>query len=304
MADRIVLPYCHMAVGGLGVLEVCVTAVCGHPANDPGANDICAALVRLYKYLVPSFGDEFGAALRLHVVQHAVRVGGEVVPEHLRADWPLRQLYGEDVFPASLCRLLNVHVQSLQYRASDAVTDATRRGDIFAELIRLTFHFEQKPIITRFFLFTVCVHGVFRCLVLGIPVDIFSVSTKTPGTENSKRLKRLVDFYSRPSTLPDLKKAVLCLRIAMISVALSSKKHRTVEPTLVRLGKRDVQRKSCEMLNTIIEHIHADPALSLNSVVPALLLTVLHVFIRFAVCLEFPVAGWRLSIKYNASAYL
>ena len=304
---RVVFVKCGSHRGNM----VCVTAVCGHPAKDPGGSEICANLVRLYKYLVPSYGDEFASCLRNHVVQHAVRVGGEIEPDASRADWHLRQLYG-DVFPDSLCRLLNVHILSLQYRAPDTITDATRRGDIYAELYRLTFLSEKHPIITRFFLFTDCIHALLRIIMLDIPVNIFRTTTKTPGIENGVRLKKLVAFYSKPGTLPALKQAALCLRIGMIAVKLSSKKWTASssptddvkEPTLVRLGKREVQQKTCEELCKIVGLLHADPSLDLSICVPALLLTELHVFIRFSEYDKFPCAGWRLSSKYNPVSHL
>ena len=102
----------------------------------------------------------------------------------------------------------------------------------------------------------------------------------------------------------------------MIVVKLSSKKiHSHVsavssatedlkEPTLVRLGKRDVQKKTCEELCKIVGLLRADPLLDLSICVPALLLTELHVFIRFSEYDNFPCAGWRLSSKYNPMSYL
>ena len=58
------------------------------------------------------------------------------------------------------------------------------------------------------------------------------------------------------------------------------------------------------MLCTIVGLLHADPSLDLSIIVPALLLTELHVFIRFAEYDAFPCAGWRLSCKYNPASYL
>ena len=81
----------------------------------------------------------------------------------------------------------------------------------------------------------------------------------------------------------------------MIAVKLSSKKRNASasssetpdlkEPTLVRLGKRAVQKGTCEMLCTIVGLLHADPSLDLSIIVPALFRTELHVFIRFS---EYP----------------
>eukprot|EP00973_Karenia_brevis_P061301 8525783-Karenia_brevis.AAC.1 len=81
--------------------------------------------------------------------------------------------------------------------------------------------------------------------MMKLPVDIFSTSTKSPGSENSRRLSRLTAFYSDPASLLALKKAGLCLRVARNTFSLSSKNHGTDVPTLIRLRRGDVQQKTC-----------------------------------------------------------
>ena len=85
--------------------------------------------------------------------------------------------------------------------------------------------------ITRFFLFSECVWALLRCLMMQLPVDILSTSTSSPGPQNSKRLRRVVNFYADPRSLPALKRAGLCLRIGMLAVSISSKKNATDVPT-------------------------------------------------------------------------
>ena len=69
-------------------------------------------------------------------------------------------------------------------------------------------------------------------------------------------------------------------------------------PTIVRLGKGEVQSRVVAELVDILPCVDSDPRLPPDSI-EALLETTIHLLIRFHAWLVYPAALWQLSAKYN-----
>ena len=82
-------------------------AICGKLLQDPiNANALCGACVRLFKYLIKDYFEEFAAALRAFVVRALRAVPGDSAAAAIQAAQvlKLRALYGDRVLPPALVR--------------------------------------------------------------------------------------------------------------------------------------------------------------------------------------------------------
>lgn len=86
---------------------------------------------RLYKYIIPAYADEIGHNLRTYVVEKLVVEGGDVPPLDRRSDYFLIQLYGAQILPPTLQRLLNVDVRYLRDKGMPADSLPFVRGLFF-----------------------------------------------------------------------------------------------------------------------------------------------------------------------------
>ena len=100
----------------------------------------------------------------------------------------------------------------------------------------------------------------------------------------------------------------LCLRLTLFATSLTAQGCKTPEtagrmPTLVRLGKGEVQARTCTLMAEMLSLLPNDPALDKKSCVHRLLLTEAHIIIRFNQYLWYPARIWMLSRKYNPDLY-
>ena len=284
-------------------------AICGKLVKEPVENnDICANVVRLYKYLIPDYMQEFTSSLRQWVSQlellsdSAQALDGHFQP---RTDKML-DLYGSGVLPPSILKLFNHILGQLVHRCpSESVREEVRRRAC-GVLIKHLFVVEEKPVVTRFWLFSSCVNRMLCMLLIGLPPDIFKLSAGRAAQEGQKRLSRFMTYYRSPSTSAELRKAVLCLRLTSHALNITAKHHLAAEPDvpmLVQLGRGIVQRRTSQQLQSIITLLPEDESLHLLGVLTALFTTQLHIVIRFQQYREFPTKLWEICQKWNPAGY-
>ncbi len=99
-----------------------VVAICGGRlvARPAEKNPLCAACVRLFKYLMPEYSEEFAGRLRRHIAEKMVIVKSarppvDDVEQRCRQTVVLRALYGSEVLPDSLLSLFNGDVGKLEH---------------------------------------------------------------------------------------------------------------------------------------------------------------------------------------------
>ena len=169
---------------------------------------LCAILSRFFNLLLPTYVDGLAAELRRWVVQTSDLICGSPRPYQRRAGHGLLQLFSPAVFPDELVELLNVSVLHLR-RAEPSGKLAAFRGGTFSTLHKLLWKTQNRPIITRFWLFTDCANALLLCRLLQVPPEVFTTSTKNPKSENAARLTKFKAWYEDPSTLQDLTKPSL-----------------------------------------------------------------------------------------------
>ena len=87
-------------------------------------------------------------------------------------------------------------------------------GNVYRTLYKWLFKLEEKPIVTRFWLFSMCVWTLLRFKLLGIDVsEVLVTSTKQPNKENKKRLTAVLKYFADRHQQTVLRTASLCLRL-------------------------------------------------------------------------------------------
>lgn len=194
-----------------------MAAICGSRIKNPTVNNaICAACSRLYRHLMPDYAEEFSVHLWQYVQESVELVGHDDVnqadAEHAAK---LQTLYGQDVLPDDLLALYADDLTRPRF-ACELNTDRDHVCRLFYQALRKhCLVVEENPITSRFWQFGVCVQGLLRNILLGLPTRVFSVSIVKPRPENQKRLKRYHKFYESPESIQTLRVACLSIQLTL-----------------------------------------------------------------------------------------
>ena len=124
----------------------------------------------------------------------------------------------------------------------------------------------------------------------------------TPSSVSQGRLAGFHIWYESTASGRRLRVAALCLQLTTIAVNISSQKaeaKRDRLPTLLRLAKGEVQTRTLEHLEKLLDNLGLDPELDVLAAVEGLLVTEIHILIRYKQYGEYPYQLWRLSIRWN-----
>ena len=289
-------------------------AICGCVVGEPVRNsDLCGTCVRLYKYLMVSYIEEFAANLRLYLLRsvelHVGTLDANIVSLRDQA-LRLQELYGHGVLPDELLEVYNIGLQCPLHACSPtALVEAVRRR-FYDTLYKLVLLIEERPVVTRFWTFTNCVWALCRMKILDLPSDILSVGTVKPQEVFMKRLKAVGTYYNAPSTSSELRRVSLCLRLSNMAVSLTAQKSKRTAPTLanrlpllVRLGNGEIIERTVQLFNELLGKLHFDSTLDITEAFTALLVTQTHIVIRFCRYQKFPTMLWTCSKTYNPVSY-
>lgn len=148
---------------------------CAGKKHDADDHPITSACVRFFKYLLVDYSEEFSARLRAHVINALVLVPmptAETVAASQR--WRnLQSLYGRhQVLPDSLLEVLNGDAARLQHVGRPSGSEEEVAAWLSSELERWCLRAEEKPVVTRFWLFSSCIYSLFRWKLLDLPVQV------------------------------------------------------------------------------------------------------------------------------------
>jgi hypothetical protein len=285
------------------------TAICGDqkPAGKDGTdgNKVVATSVRLFKYLIPEYGLEFGERLRQHVKEHLLTSPNPPKAENVHRWEMMQTLYGKQVQPDKLLTFLNGPIGKLQQDGGRSSGSREAVATLLArELERLCLKSEEKPTPTRFFLFTDCIAALFRWVLLRLPPEyILNTGAKNPRAQNHKRIDRVTRFFQAADSRLQLSIACLCVRLTTVATAMTAKKLDSTQttPLLVLLARGGVTRRASSELPAILSNITHDLALGahVGLVVERLLLTMGELVLRFHQYEGFPGRVVLLSRKFN-----
>ena len=120
--------------------------------------------------------------------------------------------------------LLNRDIKRMEHVTADCAKTGQVKRDTFELLKRLIYLVEEKPVVTRFFLFAPCCFALLRMMLLDLPPDLCSAGTLKPEAESAKRLKSVRRFYEDPASAVSVRQACLCLRLTLFATSLTSQK--------------------------------------------------------------------------------
>lgn len=292
---------CSSHQSNLVVAVAICKEVCARPEER---NSICCNCSRLYKYLIPDYCEDFAKQLRTFVLSGLrTKTGLRVDTNQFAAD--MQKLYGPRALPPDILSTLNGELGGLEVLCPDGSDRDQLCRDVICVLRKWILKVEEKPIVTRFFLFAECVFGILRSLLLGVPAHVFTVESKNPRLENQKRIDAFGRWYADPSTLGHLKVACLCLQLTSHCTSMTAKKSKSAEdvPTLVKLGRGEVQAHTFLHMKTVLSTLHVDAALNIDDAVFGLVHTECCIVVRFAEYLEFPTMLWSLTKRFNPAGY-
>ncbi len=285
---------------------VVAAAICGEQGvRQPERNNrLCKACSQLFRHLMVDYCEEFGSSLRQHVIDKLrLRVASENDPSFAEERGRLRALYGAGVLPVEIDQVLNGKLGKLEVFTAEGTGRGEVCGQVYAMLYRLLLKVEEKPIVTRFFLFGECVFTLLRMKLLGVPDSVFQVGTKQPRKENKKRLVAFKAWYNDPESDKELRRASLCLCLTLHATSITAQKRDGV-PMLVRLGRGEVQEKTAQQLSRMLPALGADPRLDIPEVVAALFATECHILHRFEMYNQFPTKLWTLCRAFNRDGFV
>ena len=274
--------------------NLCVqVGIVGELRRDPVNNcDLTAALSRWFKHILPSHIEEVHVSLHKWLDQ--ARGNGARI---LNISDDMCTVYGPKVCPQTL-------VDALRDLLEQENPTKEHKQALFCQISRVCLIAQERPVPTRFFLFSPCVRALLTLKLLHVPSAALQPTAILTG-ENNRRWNRFVQFYDSASCFQRLKKTALCLTLTDAALQIASQKPKEGHegrnwPTIVRLAKGEVQEACSAKLLAALTHMVADVDLDLTDAVFGLLVTHGHIVVRFHEYAEFPFALWKLTSQFNA----
>ena len=269
--------------------------------NPVDQDDMCRVCVQLYKYLMPAFLDQFEHALLKYVADAVEIVEAVDLADKQHAD-NLATLYGSAVLPKRVLDVYNSGFRKPRHYCPAGSDIRAVRSLFFDVLNREILRIDEHPVCNRMFTFTECCWAILRMKLLGLPSSIFTTSTKKPQPENAGRLNSVRTFYDSPGSLQLLKQVGLSLRLAHLAMSITAQKsteENKREPALVRLGRAEVQTRTAALFSEIVDALRCDDGLDHTAALTQMIITMMHLIIRFSEFLAYPTRGFKITRKYN-----
>ena len=277
---------------------------------------------------MPEYAAEFAARLRAHV-EARLQVHLSAPLPAVVAQWVgLQELYGKRVIPDSLCSLVNGAPGVLEHwvgavgRSSGSPAARGSRqslvADVALEVERRCLRSEERPVITRFWLFEGCVQTLFRWKLLDLPAADVLQTGAQQRANNQKRIARVRKYLEAEDARFQLALACLCLRLTSLATSITGQKNRrgasdsavdaqagVCVPLMVRLARGDVSERTARELTSILQALRHDATLTprLGEVVTRLFTTAGQVILRFSQYAEYPARASLMSRAYNPATY-
>ena len=269
-------------------------AVTGSFANAAGGElykSMCGTAVRLFKYLVNDYYEEFCSTARDWVsTQLRVLAHGNGARQLATG---LQDLYTAHVIPDEMLSLWNCGLGSLSHVLDEGKDPAEQRATLvwrFSQfLIGTLLKVDSRPTLTRFFTFRENIDRMLAMHLIGAPSRVIKLVSTKPREENKKRLTLVHGFFSHAEAAQTLRRASLALQLSGGVEALTAR--RTVhseEPMIVRLSKGAAQDLVVQRLRRLFAALHQGPVLDSAAATCVLLLTAADLVVRFNVFLSYP----------------
>jgi len=258
-------------------------AAAGGETNE--FEDVTGNAVRLFKYLVPDYYEDFKQSVQAWVRANSEVFGPGGQPQAAPDGQPraarLQALYTQHVISNDLlqrsslsatggaAKLHTVIKEGEDLAAARERLETECVAMLLTELLRVDSH----PTITRFFTFRGCVDRMLTMALLGFPRDGLAVKESARDI-SQKRLKRLKRFFRTPAACQALRRASLVLQLtSSVETFMSAVPKEGEPPTIVAIQ----QGKAHDIVERRLQHLlgvlHCDPDLNLAAATGALLAT-------------------------------
>jgi len=264
--------------------------------------NLCGAVVRVFKYLVSDYYDEYVANLRTRaeLLEALVRTPATEAA-HQKAVL-LQRLYGEDVLPQSLLCVLNAGLDSWGTCAQEGRTLAASRESLFQLLRRRILVVDEHPTLTRMFTFAGHVHTLLLLELLGLSDEVFQVHSVQPREYSSKRLAKVRAYLAAAATPQYLRRTSLAMQMTSHVHNICGQLNAKKLPLLVRLCQGEVPAAVDRDLAQLLARLHMDPALDVAAACALLLCVSAELVARFRQYEAFPYRLCRLCKAFDDNA--
>ena len=274
---------------------------------------VCGVIVRLYKYLVSDYYEDFISSLSALVGRlRFVRSAEGVAVAGLRKWQQLAALYGAGVFPEGLLECLNAgfdvwehHMPAAQRAGADASAlerqEQSVRGKLLEILRRRLLVVDESPTLSRFFTFKTHVEGLLLLQFLGVWTSVLRCSNVTPREKNRRRLANVHAFFAKEDAPQYLRRTALAMQLPAHVSDICGQLGQEGDPLLVRLAKGSVRSVVSADLTRLVLSMHTDPDLDHSAFLTLALGTALDLVWRFQAYVEYPYLTCLLCRAYNSS---
>ena len=212
-----------------GVIGRAAAAAAEAAGEGKEFEDVVATVVRIFKYLVLDYYEDFKLSIAKWVNLHVEVVVPEAASSHAAR---MQILYTKNVIPDELLQLWHSStpagkLQTVAKRGQDHTTIKDEWTKFILEkLLRVDTH----PTLTRFFSFRGAVDRMLTMALLNLPAT-GGLSTKTSAREvGQKRLKRVSRWFSKPASPQALRRDSLVLQLTSAMEAFMSTNPKEGDP--------------------------------------------------------------------------
>jgi len=267
------------------------------PRAKKAAKEVTATAVRLYKYLLADYYEQFVDSVRTWAYANVEALAADI--SSCQRVMALRQLYTQRVVPNALV----VHVHAV----TAGITAGNRQpvADAFVLFVVNLLKSDDKPTLNRFFTYRVCIDGMLTMKLIALPQAAFEVQGVRMRTKGQTRLKKVRAFFEDPNADQALRRSSLVLQLTGTVEAEMSKNLTGDEvPTAVRLVRRELHNLVELRLARMLGELHQDPTLDHVAATGALLGTAADLVLRLDDYLRYPLAVCRLCRRWFPTDFL
>jgi len=298
--------------------------------------------VRLFKYLLSDYWEEFVASTRAWVNRTLVVLSSDhrdaAHEDYMRR---LQELYTPHVVSDRCRRLFNGGLKPLTHVVADGVVAEAERPavvrDVVDFVVRDLFTVDEHATLSRMFTYRDNLDHMFTMHLLGIPAACFRLQKVVPRKVNQKRMTRVHAFFNNPDAGQLLRRTCLGLQLTAGATALVSAKDSThtsekarggdlpaasgapsvspaasgagsvapeAVPLAIRLCCGEVGELAARRREAIMKNLWCDDGLNAVGAIGEVLGAEIELHLRFRRYRDFPFALCKLCCRWFRALYI
>ena len=307
-----------LAVVKCAVHQVALSAKCGvigvaaETAGGKVYKDIAGVAVRLFKYLLLDYYEEFCTSAREWVLRALRLVEHSEAERTLLGRGPdvnkLRELYTNHVVSDEMLALWNNGLDDLSHmlpRGADPEAERTALVARFTKFVVGLLKPDEHPTLTRFFTFRGCIDEMLTMDLINMPLEVFVLRNVKPREDNQKRLNAVRAFFSEEEAKQVLRRSSMVLQLTGGLEALTAAKPKEGQPPKVVTLATDVATDLITYRLCRLFHAMPDgPLLEIGPATSNLLATAVDLMLRFKKLQQYPFRLCRLCRRWFPETFV